>query len=61
MSKPYKHLLSKKDLKHMKENGMVSMYWIEKTLSVQANNRKISMHEPCFECKSIANKLKLPT
>ncbi|MEE9356215.1 MAG: hypothetical protein V3U75_11550 [Methylococcaceae bacterium] len=61
MSKPYKHLLSKEDLKHMRKNGMGSMYWIKKTFAVQAASRKTSEFEPCYDCKSIANKLKLPT
>jgi hypothetical protein len=60
MTKPYKHKLTKKELKHLKDNGMVSMYWIERTVKTQAKSRKSMVHEPCFECKGIAGKLGLP-
>ena len=61
MTKPYKYLLSKKDLKHLMANGITSMDWIKKNMTAQVEMRKNSRFEPCYACKDIARKLKLPT
>jgi hypothetical protein len=60
MTKPYKHKITKANLKHLRDYGMTSMRLIEKTMKTQAKERKCTIHEPCWECKEIAKKLGLP-
>jgi hypothetical protein len=60
MTTPYKYKLTKKDLKHLRSYGMVNMHGIERQMECLVKERKTSVHEPCFECKSIARKLGLP-
>ncbi len=61
MTKPYKHKLSKKDLKHLKQFGIHTYAFIEKQMARLVKERKTTTNEPCFECKSIARKLGLKT
>lgn len=60
MTKPYKHKLAKKELKHMKAFGITNMYGIERQMKNLIKERKTTKFEPCWECKIIAGKLGLP-
>ena len=61
MTKPYKHKLTKKDKKHLKEFGITNYAGIVRQMKRLIKDRKTTPFEPCFECKSIAGKLGLKT
>ena len=59
MTKPYKHKLTKKHLKHLEKFGIHNYSGIERQMKHLIKERKTTPHEPCFECKEIAGKLGL--
>ena len=53
-----KRVLTKKEQKHLSENGVHSMASFLETRKYQMELQKVSGgKEPCFECKTIAIKL----
>jgi hypothetical protein len=60
MTKPYKHKLTEDELVHLKEFNLSSMTVIENNMKLQIENRKTTVHEPCYVCKGIAEKLGFP-
>ncbi len=60
MTKPYKHKLNKKDLRHLKKYGIHTWVAIVRQMKNLIKERKTTPYEPCFGCKSIAGKLGLP-
>jgi hypothetical protein len=61
MTKPYKHKLTKKHLKHLEEFGINNYIGIQAQMKYMVKQRKEMSFEPCFECKEIATRLGLPT
>jgi len=56
--KTFMSALTKKEQKHLKECANVrTKEAFQRTINAQAEMRKTSPIEPCFECKHIAEKL----
>lgn len=50
--------LTKKELKHLRENGILTLSGMERNAEAQAKmRREEDSPEPCFECWSISQKL----
>lgn len=57
MMKTWKSLLTKNELKHLKECGITTKASAIRTFNDHKKRRMVSSVEPCFECKFIAKKL----
>jgi hypothetical protein len=52
--------LSKKELAHLKEQGIHTNWDWQQTLKKQAEFRALGGSEPCWDCREIAEKLGQP-
>lgn len=57
--KTWKHKLTARERKHLRESGINTKAQLIQVLSAQRAARSHLKHEPCFECKHIGNKLEL--